>query len=334
VIQQFKGASVSPLWRNQSWGAVILPDGAASVLADWAQSHGQELVNLLNQRGAILLRGFAVPDMVALEAFADAISPDPAFYRERATPRSTIEGQVFTSTEYPKELRIYVHNENSHVTRWPRYLVFHCRTPPRTHGATPLADCRAVYNQLQQSIRDRFIEEGWLYRRTFNGRSAIPWRSAFAVSDKREMETYCAENFMEPEWRGDDLTLRYRRWAALNHPATGEQTWFNHGMFFNAYSLEPSIKEALKGLPESFYATNTYHGNGELIDESVLKDIDRAYAAETARFDWQEGDVLLLDNMLVAHGREAFSGNRDVVVTMRGDLACNDFLEATPFCSK
>ena len=41
-----------------------------------------------------------------------------------------------------------------------------------------------------------------------------------------------------------------------------------------------------------------------------------AYAQVTGRFAWEQGDVLLLDNMLTAHGRRPYSGARQVVVAM------------------
>ena len=36
----------------------------------------------------------------------------------------------------------------------------------------------------------------------------------------------------------------------------------------------------------------------------------------TVKFPWQKGDFLMLDNMLAAHGRSTFSGERKVVVAM------------------
>jgi hypothetical protein len=43
------------------------------------------------------------------------------------------------------------------------------------------------------------------------------------------------------------------------------------------------------------------------------------YEACAVRFDWQKGDVILLDNMLVAHARDPFEGPRKIVVAM-GDM--------------
>jgi hypothetical protein len=43
-----------------------------------------------------------------------------------------------------------------------------------------------------------------------------------------------------------------------------------------------------------------------------------AFAREATVFSWQENDVLLLDNMQVAHGRRSYIGERRVLVAMSG----------------
>ena len=63
-----------------------------------------------------------------------------------------------------------------------------------------------------------------------------------------------------------------------------------------------------------------YYGDGAPLEPAVLEAIRAAYRQVTVTFPWQAGDVLLLDNMLTAHGRMPFVGPRTVLVAM-GD-AC------------
>ena len=322
---------MAPIWLDRSWGLMISPERRCS-LVDWARANVRQLDDLILRQGAILFRNFDTATTQDLEAFADQVTAsDFVSYREAATPRKHVAGHTFTSTEYPKGFRIYLHNENSHVTSWPMYLFFQCMTAPAEGGATPLADCRGVYGRLPAHVVDRFSQQGVLYRRNFFAHSAIPWQAAFGVDSKHDLESYCFSNHMQPEWTEDGLTIRYRRWATARHPKTGDLLWFNHGLFFNPYSLEPVLKEAMEGLDDDEYVSTTYYGDGSPIEEVTLRALDDAYNAETASFAWNAGDVLMVDNMRIAHGRQPYSGERQVFVTMKCAVSFLDIDECRRF---
>ena len=59
-----------------------------------------------------------------------------------------------------------------------------------------------------------------------------------------------------------------------------------------------------------------YFGDGSPIEDEILDEIRAVLDAEQVTFPWQTGDVLMLDNMLVAHAREPYSGTRKVLVAM------------------
>src|SRR6185295_14100684 len=97
----------------------------------------------------------------------------------------------------------------------------------------------------------------------------------------------------------------------VNHPNTGEEVWFNHAAFFHVSTLDPIVRDVLlETIGEENLPNNTYYGDGSPIESSVLEEIRAAYAQEIVAFPWQEGDILMLDNMLVAHGRSPYSGPR------------------------
>ncbi len=72
----------------------------------------------------------------------------------------------------------------------------------------------------------------------------------------------------------------------------------------------------LAAVGEENLPRNAYFGDGSPIPDADLDAVRAAYAAETIAFPWQAGDILVLDNVLAAHGRRPFQGTRKIVVGM------------------
>jgi alpha-ketoglutarate-dependent taurine dioxygenase len=72
----------------------------------------------------------------------------------------------------------------------------------------------------------------------------------------------------------------------------------------------------LKEFKKEDLANNTYYGDGSEISPSVLDELREAYLNECLVFQWQKGDVILLDNVLTAHARLPFTGQRKVIFGM------------------
>ncbi|WP_028182851.1 TauD/TfdA family dioxygenase [Salinispora arenicola] len=272
----------------------------------------------LREHGAVLLRGFDVGGVDGFDRVVRSVSGPPLSYAERSSPRSTIKGQVYTSTDYPPGEEIFLHNENSYQANWPLTLFFYCITPPATLGATPLADTRQVLRSIDPTVRDEFARRGWTVVRNFSDGLGVPWQQAFNTDKHAEVEAYCAGNGVEVEWVGrNGLRTTGRRQAIHRHPVTGEAVWFNHLTFFHVTTL---AEEMCAGLREMFdevdLPTNTYYGDGARVPDEVVAHLRDCYRAAQRRFDWQRDDVLLVDNMLAAHGREPFTGPRRIAVAM------------------
>lgn len=272
----------------------------------------------LARHGALLLRGLNLRTTGDFETVARTISPQLIEYGERSSPRTRISRGIYTSTDHPPDQPIVLHNEQSYTLNWPMKIWFYCAQPAATGGRTPLADSRKILKRLRPEIVERFEQKQIMYVRNYNPGVGLSWREAFQTDDRAEVERYCAQEEIDVEWRdGDRLRTRQVRPAVRTHPDTGERVWFNHAMFFNLSSLGPATRETMLAVvDESEVPFNTFYGDGTPIEPAVMDEIRGAYDSETVKFDWQRGDLLLVDNMLAAHGREPFTGDRKVLVAM------------------
>lgn len=308
--EPMSGESLLPL--------VVRPALGGVELASWAAGNREWLEARLREHGAILFRDFPLGGADAFEAVVTAISGAPMEYRERSSPRSRVGGQVYTSTDYPPEQSIFPHNEHSYAQTWPMKLFFYCETAAREGGETPLADCRRVYQRIDPRIRERFARSGWIYARNFGDGFGLPWRTVFQTDDRATVEAYCLANDIEFEWKpGDRLRTRQRRAAAAAHPRTGEPVWFNHATFFHVSTLAPAVRDALlTQFTDEDLPNNSYYGDGQPIEPEVLEHLREAYLREVVTFSWQQGDLVMLDNMLTAHARNPYVGRRRVLFAM------------------
>lgn len=286
-------------------------------LVGWAEGHRDLISEHLARHGGILFRGFDIDPVGSLERFAAATSEEPLKYTERSSPRHQVQGRVYTSTDHPASQRIFLHNEQSYALTFPLRILFACVTVAEEGGETPIADCRKVYRRIDPEVRQRFAD-GYVYVRNFGDGFGLTWQNAFQSEDPKEVEEYCRSHDIELEWKGDGrLRTRQRRRAIAVHPVTGEPVWFNHLTFFHVTTLEEPVRSSMLGeFAEEDLPNNTYYADGSRIEDDVLDHLRAAYEAETVAFPWQRNDVLMLDNMLCAHGRSSFSGERKVVVAM------------------
>jgi alpha-ketoglutarate-dependent taurine dioxygenase len=285
---------------------------------DWATRNRDWLSTLLAQHSAILFRNFAVNTIAEFEQFAKVIAPDLLEYHERSTPRHEVSGKVYTSTNYPADQFIPLHNEHSYSHVWPLKIWFYCVKPAEQGGATPIADSQQVFEHIDQQIRARFAQKHVMYTRNYGGGLDLPWQEAFQTDDTVAVEDYCRTARIECEWLPDGrLRTRQVQPAIVNHPQSGAPLWFNQAHLFHVSSLKPEVRASLLAMvPEADLPRNAYYGDGMPIEAEVLDAIRLAYQRATVTFAWQATDILLLDNMRVAHGREPFSGARQVVVAM------------------
>ncbi len=305
-----------------SWsGPLAVPVDDHAGVAAWIRDNRRSIDAALLEHGALLFRRCEVSSPAAFQEIAAALCDSVADYVYRSTPRTTLHANVYTATEYRADATIPLHNENSYQRDWPMKLVFCCVTPAATGGETPLALTSAVTQRIDPAIVEQMQESGVLYVRNYGGNADLTWQTTFQTESRAEVEAFCRKHDIDCTWLDNDtLRTAQRCHAVAFHPVTGERLWFNQAHLFHVSSLGPDDAEAmLEVFGEAHLPRHAYRGDGAPLESGLLEHIRRAYDAETVAFSWQRGDVLLLDNMRVAHGRRPFTGARQVLVAM-GDM--------------
>ncbi len=284
----------------------------------WLADQRTWLEELLCRHGALLFRGFPIWDTVAFERFASTLC-DSLYTDYGDLPPE--QGSIYKATPYPPEDAILFHNESSHTHQWPLKQFFYCRTPAQSGGATPIVDCREIYQALKPEARRRFRRHGLLYVRNFIPGVDVEWRDFFKTDDREAVEAYGRANGVELEWRSDG-GLRAAQWApaVARHPITRETVFFNQIQLHHVACLNAELRKAMARLyAEADLPRHVFFGDGEPISAALVESLLRIYRERSVSFSWQRGDVLLVDNMLVSHARDPYTPPREMFVAM-GDM--------------
>ncbi|MBQ4859998.1 TauD/TfdA family dioxygenase [Pseudoalteromonas sp. MMG007] len=280
----------------------------------------EALVNdkLLN-KGAVLLRGFKMAGLTDFDKFVGNSISQNAKYLGGATPRKNLTRKVSTSTEFPKEQEISLHNELSYEKQLPEKLIFCCLLPSLTGGQTQLSDVHQVYNLINTEIIDEFKKRnGWKLVRNFGRGFGPTIKNGFGTEDIDLIRRDALERDIEIEIIDDRIVRTTQTVDAVKrHPVSGIPLWVNHIAFWHKSSFEPEQLKLMSDiLSADEFPYNTLFGDGTVIPDDYIANIRAAYSEAEFMFDWVKGDILIVDNYRIAHGRKPYTGKRKVLVSM------------------
>ena len=311
------GQSWKPLdITAQDIGVAATPEALIGHLDDL----GGELDDLLVREKALVFRGFGVtPEK--FDAVLDRLLPHRLAYVNGNSPRTKVGSNVYTSTEYPPEFTISMHNEMSYASRWPSRLAFFCQIAAATGGATPRVDAALWLESLDPEVREAFAG-GVRYTQNLHGGQGLgkSWQQTFETDDRAVVDDYLEAAGAEWTWRADNsLHVEQPRPSTTRHPATGTEVWFNQSDQWHPAALGDETAKALAQIlpPEELPQYVTFGDGSTIPDEYVIQVRDRGLE-NAIDVDWRVGDVMVFDNLLVAHGRRPFTGARRILVAMTG----------------
>lgn len=299
---------------------IFLVEGSNTkqMLMAYLQSNQGILSSKLSEHGALLFRNVGLMNPQDFADVCRMFTTNWRDYRDGISPRTEVIEGVFTSTEYPAHLDMAMHNEMSYNQLPPRKIAFFCETPPVPGtGQTPIASSRKILSRIDPRIVARFKQKGLKYivNAPSKGKGpGVPWQTMYQSDDRREVEKLCASMDIQCFWKKDDslMTTRTRSATRLHH-STQEETWCNHAHLFHPTDLPERTQQTLKRVCKTAldFPKNCLYADDSEIDPNDLTHIRSVLTSCEFVFDWQKGDLLLLDNFKVCHGRKPFQSGTD-----------------------
>jgi alpha-ketoglutarate-dependent taurine dioxygenase len=305
---------------GNAWAPYEITSGSAGTrdLAGWLADLGRDrLAELLVEHRALVFRDFHVlPESIG--PVLDQVVPGRLPYVHGNSPRTRVQGNLYTSTEYPPAFTISMHNELNYARRWPARLAFYCERAAVQGGATPVLDGELWLDSLDAEVRDAFAGGVRYIQNLHDGYGfGKSWQDTFETDDRAAVESYLADALAEWEWGPEGIRITQHRPATTKHPVTGAEVWFNQADQWHPAGLGDQTASELYDIldPGEFPQYVTF-ADGTPIPDAYIEQIQKRGLDNAVDVAWRPGDLLLIDNVLVAHGRRPFEGSRRVLVAM------------------
>jgi alpha-ketoglutarate-dependent taurine dioxygenase len=288
---------------------------------EWLGENKERLLEQLSRHGAILFRGLPVNSDSDFDSVIQSFGLKNFTYGEslsNAVRRNRTE-RVFTANEAPASVSIFLHHEMAQTPVYPSKLFFYCEQAAISGGATPLCRSDILLQELTKQAPEfvaACLKLGVRYSNVMpniddlesgQGRS---WRSTLSTDDKSAAEDKLRKLGYQWEWlEQDSLRVTTAVLPAVRETDNGRQVFFNQ------------LIAAFRGWKDTRNATEKsirFGDDSAISTQAMAKAI---HIGDELSFDipWQSGDVALVDNFLVMHGRRPFEGQRRVLASLIAD---------------
>jgi len=299
----------------------LCESGHASVedARGWVKDHREQILEQLAESGAVLFRGFGLESAQDFDAFIRAFEFEPFTYDESLSNAVRINKTdlVFTANESPPSFNILLHHEMAQTPIYPSKLFFFCEKAAEKGGQTPLCRSDVLFELLQEHVpafAAKCESDGLKYTTVMPpendpesgmGRS---WKSTFSVETKEQAEQKMRDLGYTWQWEeGDVLRATTPVLKAVRElPETGRQAFFNQ-LIAAWGGWKDKRNDPSKAIR---------HGDDSPLDPDAMSKAIELSEEATVDLPWRAGDVALVDNYVVMHGRRPFEGKRSVMASL------------------
>ena len=255
------------------------------------------IIKLFQSEGVLLFRGFAT-NVEIFTQFTNKFSKDFMDYTGGVFNRRIINGDstILSVNDFNHEIKL--HGEMYYQKTIPLMLWFFCAHPAAQDGETIFCDGKQFFNELSQPLKELFSQKKLKYRGHLDKDA---WQKQYKTNDLNVVKQICKSNDSHLAINKDESIDIHYICSAIQH-----SMYENHSVFIS--SLLPA---------KSMYSESVSFDDGSEIDAKIMCELNDIAEKITTEICWEKGDVLMIDNTRIMHGRRAFvDDKRDIYIRL------------------
>lgn len=267
------------------------------------------VINLFKKTHFILFKDFAV-DIETFALFSERIS-DGKFisYAGGAYARQKINGNETILSVTGNDLHfVPAHGEMYYVENRPDLIWFYCATPACDGGETTVFDAALIYQQLSSETKNLLHSKRLKYIRKFPDGF---WQKIYLTDNLDEVAEACAANHLSLTVNSDrSISTEYVRSAFVEDPEGDGYLFLNN--------ILPVTMLERRGATYNILRLE----DGSSIPDSIIADIEAVTQRLAVPIPWQTGNIAMVDNARLLHGRRPFKDEGRSIYVRMAKLSC------------
>lgn len=312
--------NLTPLTEN--FGVILSPSGETDSLP----IERSKIADLFERYRCIVFRGFkaTVDDFQCLtsELTKDFLTYQGGGFTVGPFKRSMIDNQktLLTATGKTQDFPLPLHGEMYYLGQPPDLIWFYCAKPVEEGGETTVGDGVQIFRELSDSTARMLENRHISYRRHLRDSD---WQAAFQTDSKAAVEEFCRAQNLHVIWEPDGSVVTTMRASALRPDRDGNPAFINSLLILALAEQAIVSGQAASYMPEMKNVRPDFvvrWDDGSPIELEVIQELAKISGRNEAAVSWSSGDVMLVDNRSIMHGRRASSGTERQILVRMGSL--------------
>lgn len=285
--------NIQPL--SESIGQKLSNGGSVSIF----KLEKDEIISLFKSYSVLLFRQFET-NADTFSKFTSLFTTNFSNYAGGTAYRRVInQDQTLLSVNDSND-EVRLHGEMYYQRYVPAMLWFFCAKPSLKDGETLICDGKQFYDELSYSTKEIFSKKNLKFTRYQNKQM---WQQRYKTDDLKVVIKICESNDVHLKINEDQSIV-----TEYISPAIFPSRCGKYKIFIN--TLLP-VKQ--------YIPNNIVFEDGTEITDDIVQDLIEISNRISIPIQVQKGDILMIDNTRVLHGRRAFADNQREMYVRIGD---------------